>query len=88
MSRDEYYRAQTLLQLIAGAMQQIDLGAMQEVISRAQAVGPVIDPTLYREAGGRLSAIERFARAVRKAKAEIPPEWVQAAHEEAQGGGR
>ena len=39
---------------LVGALRSIDLAAMLDAISHAEALGPVLDPTLFREKGQAL----------------------------------
>jgi hypothetical protein len=59
----EYHGTQQGLLLVAGMVRQWDFAGFLERIGTAHAAGPVIDPTLYRAAGEKLSAIEDLARA-------------------------
>lgn len=48
-----------------GAAMELDIDAALDAIGTAEALGPVLDPTSARAAGGRLVAIKRLLRALR-----------------------
>lgn len=48
MDKDEYQIANVQAALIGNALEQLPLAAMREAQEHAHAVGPIVDPTLYR----------------------------------------
>ena len=63
MTREEYQETQEFIMNLARHVQLIDLTEFLNSISLSHAMGPMVDPTLYRDAHDNLSKIERIARA-------------------------
>lgn len=62
MSDEEYRECQhALMNLAQVALLMPDLGSFLQRIGTALAVGPILDPTLYRRAGGDLERIKELA---------------------------
>lgn len=64
MSDEDYVQAQESIVLLARLVQCIDLPGFLARISQAEAVGPILEPTLYRAAMDNLEAIKRLAEAL------------------------
>lgn len=71
ISNEEYAATQTSLIFLGQIVAGIDIDGFIERISLTNAVGPVLDPTLYLEAGDRLGNVERLARSLKPFKAEV-----------------
>lgn len=65
MTSREYLNAQQLLQMVAGMLSAIDIDAFLARIDAAETVGPIVDPTLFREAMGKLEKVKHLAMAAR-----------------------
>lgn len=63
MTREEYKATQEFIMNLARQVQLIDLTEFLNSISLSHAMGPIVDPTLYRDAHDNLSKIEKIARA-------------------------
>lgn len=66
MTRDEYRSNMALVYSFARVLKELPLAEMLEGISRAEAIGPMLDPTLYRE---KSKAMEEDRRALEAAQA-------------------
>lgn len=66
MAQNEYQHAVTACYVAASMLMQFDLDAVLEQISEAEAVGPLIDPTLYREKGGAMQEDKQIVEAARQ----------------------
>lgn len=64
MTNDQYLAVQTQLQVLAGLVADMPLEDFLERIHLAEAVGPMLDPTLYRAAHRNLEAINGLAVAL------------------------
>ena len=62
LNEGEYEIIQGRLIMIGQLIDDLDLGGFLTTIARANAAGPIFEPTLWREANKRLAAIERMAR--------------------------
>jgi hypothetical protein len=65
VTNEEYQCTQNHLQLIASIAATLDLGAFLSRIDYANTVGPIVDPTLYRDAMDNLGKLQAIARAAR-----------------------
>lgn len=70
MTQDAYAAAQTQLLLFVRLLQDLPLEAMQEAITHAHSVAPIIDPTLYGRGMDNLWEIERLVGALQRAQQE------------------
>lgn len=71
MTPQEYLATQVALVAAAKAVFKLDLPAFLADICRAESTGPLLDPTLYRRAGGRLERVKRLARAAMVLRGEV-----------------
>jgi len=71
MDSAEYQRTQDALVLIAGIARDLDLDEFLARIDRAETLGPITDPTLYRDASGKLSFVRDLARSLKPFVAEV-----------------
>ena len=65
MTNEEYLQAQHTLTMMAEILKGVDLTAFINRINRAEAIGPILDPTLYRDSMERVSALKETAQAAR-----------------------
>lgn len=63
MTNEEYIATQQQLILAAQVINQLDLGSFLDRIGAAHAMGPILDPTLYRKGVAKMSLVERLAKA-------------------------
>lgn len=63
MTNEEYLEVQTQLTTLAGIARGWKISEMLQMISRAETVGPIVDPTLYRKGMRHLEAIKDLAQA-------------------------
>lgn len=61
MTQAEYLTVQHRLEEIAESMQELDLSGYLDAISRAEAVGPIVDPTLYMHGSPTMFRFRRLA---------------------------
>lgn len=71
MERGEYEALQAQVLLMAAMLNRLPLAEFVAAIDKAQAVGPMLDPTLYRAAADNLQYVEDVARALLEAKTAI-----------------
>lgn len=64
LSKEEYMRTQMQIISIGRAASNLDIEAFINQMSEAEAVAPMIDPTLYRKAIENMRAIKDLARAI------------------------
>jgi len=77
MTATEHNMMQDTLMLCAGMLQQFDWQKFIGAIDRADTMGPILDPTLYRSGSQRMQAIRRVAVAAQElvaAKAALDTE--------------
>lgn len=82
MTSDEYSHGQAQMLLMASQIVQVDLASMLSWIDRSEAVGPILDPTLYRAACDRLQAFKELVQAglqFQKAAKRVMEEWASGA---------
>lgn len=63
MNDSLYALTQQILAELVGRVIALDLEAFIRRIDDAETVGPIVDPTLYARAGGRLAEVRRDAEA-------------------------
>lgn len=68
LDEDEYRSTQVILLRAAAAIGVLELEAFLATLERADAMGAVLDPTLYRAAMTNLDDIRQLARAALKVK--------------------
>ena len=69
MNNEEYIMTQRQLLLMASLVREMDLDGFLERIETAYALGPMLDPTLYKRGVDNLEIVRRIAEAARKFKA-------------------
>lgn len=65
MDDHEYLDTQDQIMVLAKLTLDLDVDGFLRRIDEAEVVGPILDPTLYRQASGNLEKIKRIAEAVR-----------------------
>ncbi len=65
LGSDDYAHAQAQLELIGRLALGIDWDAFIASIRRADVVMPLLDPSLYRRAGGKMQQVRELAEAAR-----------------------
>lgn len=63
MNEAEYKAAQMQLVMLARILADIDLPALQNLITRGNSIGPIIAPTMYRDKMGDLERMEGLVQA-------------------------
>ena len=66
MTNEEYTVTQHQLMVMAKIINQMDLTKFLERIETTHAVGPILDPTLYRKGVGKMTLVQRVAEAALK----------------------
>lgn len=61
MNKEEYLAVQNQLLAMARVVRGIPLREFIQVIESAETVGPIMDPTLYRQASSKMSQIKCLA---------------------------
>ena len=64
MDDAEYLATQQQIILFAKLIRGVDVQAFLERINRAESIGPVLDPTMYRKAAPALDTIKGLAEAL------------------------
>lgn len=63
MTNEEYQATQEMLLQAARMLDVLDLNTFRDRIRVAESLGPVLDPTLYRDGHRRLQALDELAAA-------------------------
>lgn len=71
MTKAQYVKEQEKVMRAASLILQVDLDGFLTMIATAETMGPILDPTMYREAIGNLSALKRVAEHFKKAQPDI-----------------
>jgi hypothetical protein len=71
MNRTAYINATNTVQIAAGLLTTLDLAEVLTCMERADALGPMLDPTLYKEAAERMDAQRRLIQAALPLQAEM-----------------
>ena len=71
MTDDEYQKTQDRLVIVAHSMLTLDLKGFLQRIERADSVGPILNPTLYRLGSGKLERVKRLAQAAKVFQDEV-----------------
>lgn len=61
ITAEQYAQVQADLQLLARAVYDMPLAAFLGAIDRCETMGPILDPTLFREAADKLGNVKRLA---------------------------
>lgn len=70
-SKDDYQMTQELVVTTCRTIMLLPLVPFVNSANRAQTIGPIVDPTLYREGGEHLARIKRLAEILLTAQKEI-----------------
>lgn len=73
MTNEEYQNTQIQLQMIGEVVSRLDLAGFLNRIDRAETMGPILDPTLYRRAALGLDKIQTLARAAYAFQRAVKP---------------
>lgn len=68
MTKEEYLDTQNKLLLFSEQLEGLDLDEFINRIEQAEAIAPMLNPTLYREGAPRLRIIRRIADSAREVK--------------------
>lgn len=64
LSDEAYLTLQMQLTTLAGLVREMPLSEFIERINKAESVGPILDPTLYRAAAKKLETVKDLAQAL------------------------
>ncbi|MFH0809826.1 MAG: hypothetical protein V2A77_05090 [Pseudomonadota bacterium] len=70
MDKEQYMQVQQQVVMLANMVRALPLALFIETAAKAETVGPFLDPTLYREAAGKLALIMGLARALQRFQVE------------------
>jgi len=68
---EEYELTQSMVMNIARAVRALPLRQVLNAIGRAESVGAILDPTLYRAGAAKMQDFKRLVEALRTFQAEI-----------------
>ena len=71
MDNEEYIQTQNQIVLLGRLILSLDLPSFLDRISRAETIGPLINPTLYRDAMGNLQDLKDLAEALNGTRQRI-----------------
>jgi len=71
MTNEIYQVTQDQLVIGARYLSALDMDGFRARISRSEAIAPIVDPTLYRQAHRRLEAINNLAAAAQSVQAAL-----------------
>jgi len=71
MDNEEYLNTQYQLVLQAQLINQLDLDVFLAAIEHAEAVAPIIAPTLFIQGAGKLEEVKRLAQAAKRFQTEV-----------------
>jgi hypothetical protein len=71
MNEQQYYETQSTLIVLAQIVDGLDLTSFLQCIEHAETVGPVVDPTTYLMAMGKLAKVKRLAEAAKVLQDEV-----------------
>jgi len=66
LTEDQYMDVQNELLMLSSLMARLPLKEFLEDINRAETVGPIVDPTLYRDGAEKLHQVKSLAQAASK----------------------
>lgn len=70
-SRDDHVAVQAIMLDVTRMLLILPLGRFIERINKTQTIGPILDPTAYREGGETLQRLKEIAEALNTAKTKI-----------------
>lgn len=68
MTKEKYLETQMIILNIGRSLQTVDLDGFLSQISKAETVGPILDPTMYRKVQDNLQAIKKLAQTLQLVK--------------------
>jgi hypothetical protein len=68
VTNEDYLQTQHTVCLLMGLVESLPLAEFLDAINRAETLGPIVDPTLYRQASGTMHEIKTCAQALREAQ--------------------
>jgi len=71
ISEEDYVQIQLSLVTLASIVKDMQLAAFINQANLAETIGPILDPTLYREAGQRLNDVKALAESLLAFQNEI-----------------
>lgn len=71
MDRATYVDAITGVQIAAGMLREIDLAGVLNAMEHADALGPILDPTLYKAASAKMDQVRALVTAALPLQAEF-----------------
>jgi hypothetical protein len=77
MDREEYLNIQFGLGLLVDIVVDMDLAGFLQWIERAETLGPILAPTLYVQASGKLGDVKRLAEAAKTFQDEVNRQMVE-----------
>ena len=66
MNKDQYLQLQFNLGQIAEIVRDLPLNEFLEAITKAETVGPILEPTLYRQSYRKVENVKKLAIALRE----------------------
>lgn len=78
MTKEEYANTQQQILLVCSLLREMPLEDFIEWIEKAEAVGPIVNPTLYRESRGNIELVKKLAEKLLAVKISIPKERISA----------
>jgi hypothetical protein len=72
MTSDEFKALQGQLFTLAAIVRYMPIEAFLSRITKAEVLGPVLNPTLYREAAANMATVKRMAEALRAFQRSLP----------------
>lgn len=72
LTEDEYTMVQSQLFTLGRLVRDMPLSAFLEQLSKAEAIAPFVDPTMYRAGIGKLELVKRMAVALRTFQNSLP----------------
>jgi hypothetical protein len=77
MDREDYLNIQFGLGLLVDIVVDMDLAGFLQWIERAETLGPILAPTLYVQASGKLGDVKRLAEAAKTFQDEVNRQMVE-----------
>jgi len=71
ISEEDYIQTQHSLVTLASIVKDMQLAAFINQANLAETLGPILDPTLYREAGSQLNDVKELAESLLPFQIEI-----------------
>lgn len=71
MSEEEYISIQNQLVILAQLIAPLDLKGFLSQLAHAEAMCPILDPTLFMRGAGKLAQVRRLAEAAQEFQAEV-----------------